>query len=127
MPVVLVVDDSYEVARRVSESLEQENFQVLGPVDNGPEALRRFEEERPQALVLDVNMPGMNGIDLTRAVRAKDPHCPIIIFTSHVEESIYEQCRTAGATDVLSKAKDADRIADVLRRALAGMGVGNSS
>jgi CheY-like chemotaxis protein len=122
---VLVADDAVEVAKRVVALLEDEGVKVIGPARDGDEALELFNTLRPDVAVLDVSMPGLTGVEVARAIRETGGRCAIVMFTNHIEPSFAEECFAAGADHVLSKARDSDRLVELVRELLASAG-GNS-
>ncbi len=81
---ILIVDDEEKIARVLKAYLEQAGFQVLAVYD-GKSALERFQRDRPDFLILDLNLPGMDGLDVCRAVR-RQSNVPILMLTARVDE-----------------------------------------
>jgi DNA-binding response OmpR family regulator len=81
---ILIVDDEEKIARVLKAYLEQSGFQVLTAYD-GKTALERFQRDRPDFLILDLNLPGMDGLDVCRAVR-RESNVPILMLTARVDE-----------------------------------------
>ena len=123
---VLVVEDEVKIARLVRDYLHQAGFDVLEASD-GPGALHLARAERPDMIVLDLGLPGMDGYDVTRELRAKSS-VPIIMLTARSEESDRIVGLELGADDYVVKPFSPKelvaRIRAVLRRADAAMGGG---
>src|SRR5207248_8933752 len=85
MPRVLVVDDESRIVRVVRDYLEHSGFEVLTAGD-GPSALRAARTGKPDLLILDLALPGLDGLDVARAIR-KEGELPIIMLTARVEEA----------------------------------------
>lgn len=81
---ILVVDDEPKIVRLARDYLEQSNFRVL-PVHDGPAALAAARQEKPDLVVLDLNLPGLDGLDVCRALR-RESSVPIIMLTARAEE-----------------------------------------
>lgn len=115
--LVLAVDDSMTVRRIVSIVLERNGYRVAVACD-GEEALVRFREESPDLILLDVVMPGMNGYQVCRAVRAEERsgRIPVIILSSNLLDRI--KGRLAGVTEYLAKPFEADHLLAQIRRYL---------
>ena len=108
-----MADDTPAVARRVVELLrEVDGVEVVGPVGDGSEALRMFHETAPACVVLDLNMPSLDGLGLLDAIRAEDTQCLLIVLTSHEEPSIRERCVAAGADRVFDKSGEVEALLD---------------
>jgi len=101
MHKILVVDDEIKIARLVRDYLENAGFQVHMAHD-GQTALAQFRGEQPDLIVLDLNMPGMDGLDVARAVR-RERNTPIIMLTARVEETDRIIGLELGADDYVTK------------------------
>jgi DNA-binding response OmpR family regulator len=82
--LILVVDDEPKIMRLARDYLEQSSFRVL-PAGDGPTALAAARQEKPDLIVLDLNLPGMDGLDVCRALR-RESGVPIIMLTARAEE-----------------------------------------
>lgn len=98
---ILVVDDEPEIVKVLRGYLEQAGFRVV-TANDGPMALAQYKHERPALVLLDLNMPGMDGIDVARRVRASS-NVPVIMVTARVEETDRLIGLELGADDYVSK------------------------
>ena len=98
---VLVVDDELKITRLVRDYLQQAGFRVLTAAD-GPSALATAKAEQPDLMVLDLGLPGLDGLDVTRALRTTSD-IPIIMLTARAEESDRIVGLEMGADDYLVK------------------------
>jgi two-component system chemotaxis response regulator CheB len=106
---VLVVDDSAFMRKLISQMLAtDDSIEVVGTAMDGEFCLKKIEDLRPQVVTLDLEMPGMNGIDTLREIMRRHP-VPVILFSSHSTEgaSITMKALGLGAFDFLPKPKDA--------------------
>lgn len=103
-PLVLVADDEPDILSLVSLRLREAAYDIASAVD-GRQALRVARERRPDAAVIDVWMPEMDGYELTRAIRADTDLCamPIVLLSASVRESEIHRGEEAGANDYLRK------------------------
>ena len=99
--LILVVDDEPKIARLARDYLEQNGFRVL-PVTDGVTALAAARQEKPDLIVLDLNLPGMDGLDVCRALR-RESNVPIIMLTARVEEADRLIGLELGADDYIVK------------------------
>jgi len=118
---ILVVDDEPEIVRVLRGYLEQANYTVL-TASSGPEALRRARTESPDLILLDVMLPGMDGIDVCHSIR-QTSNVPIIMVTARVEETDRVLGLELGADDYVTKPfsprEVVARVRAVLRRTRA--------
>src|SRR5919106_4244177 len=116
---VLVVDDDATVRDVVGRYLDEAGYQVDLAAD-GPTGLRAARERRPDAVVLDLMLPGMTGLDVCRALRREDDRLPIVMLTALGEEDDRVLGLELGADDYVTKPFSARelvlRIGSVLRR-----------
>jgi DNA-binding response OmpR family regulator len=101
MKTVLVVDDEPKITKLVRDYLEQAGFGVLLAAD-GKAALARARSEHPDCIILDLGLPGMDGLDVTRELR-KASNVPIIMLTARSEESDKLVGLELGADDYITK------------------------
>jgi DNA-binding NarL/FixJ family response regulator len=105
MTRILVADDHEVVRSGLRTILEkQPGFEVVGEAANGQEAVEAAIALKPDVVILDYIMPVQNGVDATRAIRARSPRTEILIFTMHDSEAIVEDVLSAGARGYLLKA-----------------------
>jgi DNA-binding response OmpR family regulator len=116
---ILVVDDEPQIVRLVRDYLEHSGFGVLTATD-GPTALRTARSGSPDLVILDLGLPGLDGLDVARALR-RDGEVPIIMLTARAEESDKLVGLELGADDYLGKPFSPKelvaRVRAVLRRA----------
>jgi twitching motility two-component system response regulator PilH len=113
MPIhkILVVDDSKTELHHMSDVLGKRGYAVR-TAENGEEALRRLEEEKPDLILMDVVMPGQNGFQLTRAI-TRDPRfsdVPVIMCTSKNQETDKVWGMRQGARDYIVKPVNTDEL-----------------
>jgi two-component system, OmpR family, response regulator MprA len=114
---VLVVDDDLPIRRMLERTLVAEGHAVSSAADGGA-ALAAIEREVPDVLVLDVAMPGMDGLAVCRRIRAKGLAFPILLLTARDALSDRVQGLDAGADDYLAKPFEAEELAARLRALL---------
>ena len=105
MAKVLVVDDEPEAVELLTEFLSSKGYEVL-TATSGEEALRRVKEDRPHLVLLDIQMPKMNGLDVLRRIREIDPEMGVIMATGVNEEDVGRKALELGAFDYIVKPLD---------------------
>ena len=118
---VLLVDDHSLVRRGFRRILEDEpDITVAGEAGDGLQAIKLAEELRPKVIVMDCAMPGMNGLEATRQILAKDPQSLVLMLSMHPEETLVRQALEAGARGyVLKNAVDLE-LGTAIRRVANG-------
>lgn len=120
---VLLADDHAIIRDGLRQILaETADMVVTGEAANGQQLLEKLANGAWDVLVLDISMPGRNGLDLIRQVRAEQPDLPILILSMHQEEQYALRALRQGAAGYLTKESDADLLVAVIRKvALGGM------
>jgi CheY-like chemotaxis protein len=113
---VLLVDDEREFVQTLSERLEMRDVGSAIAYD-GESALRMVEDDEPEVIILDLRMPGIDGIEVLRRVKESRPHIEVIILTGHGSEEDRKICMQLGAFAYLQKPVDIDALSETLRRA----------
>ncbi|HDR16100.1 MAG TPA: response regulator transcription factor [Desulfobacteraceae bacterium] len=118
---VLVADDHTIVRKGLCSLLEmEEGIVVVGEAEDGREALSKIDECRPDVVLLDITMPGLNGIETTRRINRQYPEVKVVILTMHLnEEYIFEALR-AGASGYLLKRTAPTDLISAIRAAHRG-------
>ena len=120
-PCILVVDDDAALRELITLRLEANGFRVEA-VDSGETALAQLARTRPDAVLTDMQMDGMDGMALFRAIHARDPALPVIVLTAHGTIPDAVAATQQGLFGYLTKPYDAPTLVDLLKRAtrLAG-------
>src|SRR5690348_6135965 len=100
--LVHLVDDDEAIRRSVGFALKTSGFQVR-PYENGAEILRSAPDLETGCILLDIRMPGMDGLEVQEALRSKGVTLPIIIMTGHGDVTLAVRAMKAGATDFIEK------------------------
>ncbi|MFD9093786.1 response regulator [Streptomyces collinus] len=118
---VLIVDDHQVVRRGLRTFLEvQDDIEVVGEAADGAEGIARAEELRPDVVLMDVKMPGTDGIDALRRLRELDNRARVLIVTSFTEQRTVVPALRAGAAGYVYKDVDPDALAGAIRSVHAG-------
>ncbi|MGR3292825.1 MAG: sigma-54-dependent transcriptional regulator [Candidatus Scalindua sp.] len=117
-PVILVVDDEETIRFCLKEALEAEGYKVQTE-DNGENSLRLIKRMIPDLVILDLKMPGMNGLDLLKEIKSYDQNILVILLTGHASVDSAVNAMKAGAFDYLEKPFKMEHIKLVIERALS--------
>jgi DNA-binding NarL/FixJ family response regulator len=116
----LVVDDSAAVRRSLALLVAtQQPLKVVGTAENGREAIDKVEELTPDLVLMDLQMPEINGLDATAKIRRHHPAVRVIVVTLHDNHHLRSACQRAGAHGFVSKTSGAQEILGEIQRVLA--------
>jgi two-component system, NtrC family, nitrogen regulation response regulator NtrX len=114
---ILVVDDETSICQSLSAILSDEGFQVL-VAGSGEEAIKKFEEEMPQLVLLDIWLPGMDGLDTLKAIKAAHPNVLVIMMSGHGTIETAVKATKLGAFDFIEKPLSLDKVIILVNNAL---------
>ncbi|HEY3059312.1 MAG TPA: response regulator transcription factor [Chloroflexota bacterium] len=118
---VMVVDDHLMVRRGLATFLRgARDLELVGEAATGAEAIRLCEQTQADVVLMDLRMPGLDGIAATRAIRQAYPHIQVIALTSSHEDELVAQALRAGAIGYLLKDVGVTGLGDAIRAAKAG-------
>lgn len=113
---IIIIDDHQLFREGVKRILEfEKSFQVVAEGDDGNEALGLVEVHRPDVVIMDINMPQMNGVEATRELIEKYPKTKVIILSIHDDENYVTHALKTGAMGYLLKEMDADALIEAVR------------
>ncbi|CUS04876.2 Transcriptional regulatory protein LiaR [Candidatus Promineifilum breve] len=120
---VLLVDDHTMVRRGLAMFLKvHDDLELAGEAATGEEAIQQCARVRPDVVLMDLVMPGLDGVEATRAIRREYPAVQVIALTSFNEEGLVQKVLRAGAIGYLLKDVSATQLAQAIRAAHAGRG-----
>ncbi|PYU64538.1 MAG: hypothetical protein DMG49_26400 [Acidobacteria bacterium] len=113
---VLIADDSAPVVQSLTDLLRDvPGIELAGQAGDVPEAIRCIHETKPDAVILDLQMPGGSGLDVLRAVRPNHPSLCVLICTNYPYPQYRDECLAAGANHFLDKSTEFEKIPAILR------------
>jgi len=115
---VLIVDDIAETRENIRKLLQFEaDFEIVGAARNGQEGIDLAKELQPDVILMDINMPDIDGITATEIIREEVPHSQIVILTVQTDPNYMRRAMLAGARDFLTKPPSVDEMIGAIRRA----------
>jgi DNA-binding NarL/FixJ family response regulator len=113
--VIMIVDDNVNFVNRMKGLLENldgiSSINVAGDYDS---AVRLLVEQTPDFLLLDINLPGKNGMEILKIVKDKNLKCEVIMITNHADEYYRNQCKKSGAKHFLDKSTEFGLVAKII-------------
>jgi len=116
-PSVMIVDDEPFILKSLSGILSDEGFEIF-TASNGYEALKRIEQEAPDLVLLDIWMPGLDGIETLKEIKKSNPVIQVIIITGHGTIETAVSATKLGAFDLIEKPLSIDKVIVAINRAL---------
>ncbi len=102
---ILIVDDSDTTRRILATIVRSRDWIVCGEAEDGRSGVKKFQELRPDLVLLDLSMPDINGLEAARMMSGSDPTVPIILFTAVDADRLENAARNAGICAVVPKTK----------------------
>jgi DNA-binding NarL/FixJ family response regulator len=113
---VFIADDSRVVVERLADLLKEvPGVQLVGKANDAPEAIHSIVKTNPDAVILDLQMPGGSGLDVLRSIRRSHPSVWVVICTNYPYPQYREECIAAGANYFLDKSAEFEKIPEILR------------
>jgi DNA-binding NarL/FixJ family response regulator len=108
------VDDSAVLRKTLRQTLERQNgWEVCGEAANGRDALEKVHQLKPDLVVLDLSMPGMNGIEAARELKRLSPSLHLVMFTTFTTPRLTRETSSAGISAVVSKSEPATLVREI--------------
>ncbi|HHT85481.1 MAG: response regulator [Bacillota bacterium] len=115
MAKILVADDAMFMRNRTSKLLTANGYEVV-QASNGEEAVKRYFEEKPDVVLMDITMPVLDGIEALKQMKAGDPDARVVMVTAMGQKSMVLEAIKAGAKDFVIKPFDPDRLLEAVKK-----------
>jgi CheY-like chemotaxis protein len=118
-PLILLADDEDDIKVVVRMFLEANGYEVLTAYD-GLDAVEKIKESKPDLVLMDIMMPVLDGIEVTRQVKSQKEtkHIPIVMLTAAAQSGLVERAIQAGAADYIAKPFEPERVQEVIEKLL---------
>lgn len=117
MASILIIDDSLYMRGKISTILKMDGYEIL-EADNGLKGLQMTSAHSPDCILLDIIMPGMDGLKFIKSQRDLGSKTPMIVVTADIQESTIKQCLALGAFAVINKPPKEDELRKTIKKAL---------
>ncbi len=115
--VMLIVDDNMRFIERMIGLLDEaNNIGYINVANDYNEATRIIDEERPDVVLLDINLPGKSGIEILKLIRNSGQQSHVIMVTNHADDYYRNQCKEIGADHFLDKSNDFSKVPGIISR-----------
>jgi two-component system, chemotaxis family, chemotaxis protein CheY len=115
---IMIVDDSLIMVQKLGIIVRELGCQVLRTYNTGADAVREYPHVKPDLVMMDITMPGMDGIEATQKIVAADPRARVIMVTSHGQQGMVVRALEAGALGYVLKPVTKERLQAMIDRAM---------
>lgn len=110
MPKIMLVDDAAFMRMMIKKALTANGYSNFVEAQDGAEAVQKYEEEKPDMVIMDITMPNMDGLQALKKIRESDPNAKIVMCTAMGQESMVVDAIKSGARDFIVKPFDEQRV-----------------
>jgi len=105
---IMVVDDSPFASKQIKDIVEDSGYEVIGYAKDGEEAIELYKELKPDIVILDIIMPGLNGLETAEILKKQDPAVKILMLSSLCDAGTMEEVKSIGVKHLIPKPLEAD-------------------
>lgn len=105
---IMVVDDSPFASKQIKDIVEDNGYEVIGYAKDGEEAIELYKELKPDIVILDIIMPGLNGLETAEILKKQDPAVKILMLSSLCDAGTMEEVKSTGVKHLIPKPLEAD-------------------
>lgn len=105
---IMVVDDSPFASKQIKDIVEDNGYEVIGYAKDGEEAIEFYKELKPDIVILDIIMPGLNGLETAEILKKQDPAVKILMLSSLCDAGSMEEVKSIGVKHLIPKPLEAD-------------------
>jgi two-component system chemotaxis response regulator CheY len=116
---ILIVDDAAFMRMMIKDILTKNGYQVVAEAENGAVAVEKYQEFKPNLVVMDITMPEMDGIEAVKKIKALDPSARIIMCSAMGQQAMVIDAIQAGARDFIVKPFQPERVLEAVKKALS--------
>lgn len=105
---IMVVDDSPFASKQIKDIVEDNGYEVIGYAKDGEETIELYKELKPDIVILDIIMPGLNGLETAEILKKQDPAVKILMLSSLCDAGTMEEVKSIGVKHLIPKPLEAD-------------------
>ena len=113
---ILICDDAAFMRMMIKDILTKNGYNVIGEAENGAKGVERYNELRPDLVLMDITMPEMDGIAALKAIKANDPGASVIMCSAMGQQAMVIESIQSGAKDFIVKPFQADRVIEAVKK-----------
>ena len=113
---ILICDDAAFMRMMIKDILTKNGYNVVGEAENGAKAIEKYQEVKPDLVLMDITMPEMDGIQALKAIKAADPKASVIMCSAMGQQAMVIESIQSGAKDFIVKPFQQDRVLEAVRK-----------
>ena len=113
---ILIVDDAAFMRMMIKDILTKNGYNVAGEAENGARAFEKYNEVKPDLVLMDITMPEMDGIEALKKIKAADPSASVIMCSAMGQQAMVIESIQSGAKDFIVKPFQADRVIEAVQK-----------
>ncbi len=113
---ILIVDDAAFMRMMIKDILTKNGYNVVGEAENGMKAFEKYNELKPDLVLMDITMPELDGIGALKKIKGADPNALIIMCSAMGQQAMVIESIQAGAKDFIVKPFQADRVLEAVKK-----------
>ena len=118
MAKIMLVDDAAFMRMMLKNTLKQAGYDNFVEAQDGADAVKKYEEEKPDLVIMDITMPNMDGLQALKVIRGNDSSAKVVMCTAMGQESMVVEAIKSGAKDFVVKPFNAERITQTVKNIL---------
>ena len=113
---ILICDDAAFMRMMIKDILTKNGYNIAGEAENGAKAVEKYQELKPDLVLMDITMPEMDGIQALKAIKAADPSATVIMCSAMGQQAMVIESIQSGAKDFIVKPFQQDRVLEAVRK-----------
>ncbi len=113
---ILICDDAAFMRMMIKDILTKNGYNVVGEAENGAKGVEKYNELKPDLVLMDITMPEMDGIAALKAIKANDPAASVIMCSAMGQQAMVIESIQSGAKDFIVKPFQADRVIEAVKK-----------
>ena len=113
---VLICDDAAFMRMMIKDILTKNGYEVAGEAENGKKAVEKYNETKPDLVLMDITMPEMDGIQALKAIKGADPSASVIMCSAMGQQAMVIEAIQSGAKDFIVKPFQAERVLEAVKK-----------
>ena len=115
---ILICDDAAFMRMMIKDILTKNGYNIAGEAENGAKAVEKYEETKPDLVLMDITMPEMDGLQALKKIKEKDPNASVVMCSAMGQQAMVIESIQSGARDFIVKPFQPDRVIEAVKKAV---------